>query len=57
MNKINILAIRIVFGIVFAVILSRFFHPETNITYIIGLGVFLVGMAYVLDYLRSKKST
>jgi hypothetical protein len=46
---------RAILGAVFAVILSRFFHPESNIVYVAGLGILLVGLAYIFEYLRNKK--
>jgi len=51
-----VFVIRAILGIVFAVVLSRFFYPETKIVYVIGLAVFLLGMAYFFEYLRKNKS-
>jgi protein-S-isoprenylcysteine O-methyltransferase Ste14 len=47
---------RVVLGGVFAVILSRMFHPEFQIPYVILFAVFLVGLAYILEYWRGKKN-
>jgi len=47
---------RAVLGAMFAVILSRVFHPEFHIAYVAVFAVLLVGMAYGLEYWRSKKS-
>lgn len=47
---------RAILGAMFAVILSRFFYPEANPVYVAGLGVFLVGTAYLLEYWRKSKS-
>ena len=55
MNNLNILVIRAVLGIVFGVVLSRFFFPEAPLVFIIGLCVVLVGMAYFIEYLRNRK--
>jgi hypothetical protein len=38
------------------VFLTRFFYGKVEITYVAGLGIFLVGMAYVLEYFRTRKS-
>ena len=54
MNRLNIFAIRAVLGAVFAVILSRSFYPQANFAYVIGLGIFLVGIAYIMEYFRKK---
>ncbi len=56
MSKLNIFVIRAVLGAVFAVILTRFFYPNAHIVYVMGLGFALVGMAYLLEYLRRRKS-
>ncbi len=56
MNKFYVFVMRAILGGVFAVILTRFFYPETNPVYVAGLGVFLVGMAYVLELWRGRKS-
>ncbi len=55
MNKFYVFVLRAILGLVFAVILSRFFYSQLNILYISGLFIFLVGTAYVLDYVRSGK--
>jgi len=55
-GNFNVFIIRAVFGAVFAVILSRFFHPELNLIYVAGLGILLVALAYFFDYLRNRKS-
>jgi hypothetical protein len=55
MAKFNIFIVRAVFGAVFAVFLTRFFYGKVEIVYVAGLGIFLVGMAYVLEYFRTRK--
>ncbi len=56
MNKLHIFVVRAVFGAVFAVIITRFFYGKVNIFYVASLGIFLVGMAYVMEYFRNRKS-
>ena len=56
MNKFHIFIIRAVFGAVFAVVLTRMFYGKVETVYVAGLGIFLVGMAYVLEYFRKRKS-
>jgi len=46
---------RAVLSAMFAVLLTRFFYPGADLIYVVGLGVFLCGMAYVLDYFRNRK--
>jgi uncharacterized membrane protein HdeD (DUF308 family) len=55
MTQFNIFIIRAVFGAVFAVVLTRMFYGKVEIVYVIGLAVFLVGMAYVMEYFRKKR--
>jgi hypothetical protein len=56
LNRLNVFVIRAVVGAVFAVLLSRIFYPQANMAAVTGLGLFLVGMAYVAEYFRNKKS-
>lgn len=55
LDRVQIFVVRAILGIVFAVVLSRFFYPDTKILYIFALGIFLVGMAYFFEYLRENK--
>ncbi len=57
MTRFYIFIIRIVLGAGFAVLISRFFYPDANPVYIAGMGVFLVGAAYLAEYFRNKKSS
>lgn len=56
MGDFNVFIIRIILGVVFAVVLTRLFYPGTNLVYVIGLAVFLIGMAYFFEYLRKNKT-
>jgi uncharacterized membrane protein HdeD (DUF308 family) len=53
--QFNIFIIRAVFGAAFAVVLTRMFYGKVEIVYVAGLAVFLVGMAYVMEYFRKKR--
>jgi uncharacterized membrane protein HdeD (DUF308 family) len=53
--QFNIFIIRAVFGAVFAVVLTRMFYGKVEIVYVAGLAVFLVGMAYIIEYFRKKR--
>ena len=55
MTKFQTFIIRAVLGAVFAVFLTRFFYGKVEIIYVAGLGIFLVGMAYVMEYFRKKR--
>jgi len=54
-NQFHIFIIRAVFGAVFAVVLTRMFYGKVETVYIAGLAVFLVGMAYLMEYFRKKR--
>jgi uncharacterized membrane protein len=50
-----IFVIRAMLGLMFAIFLVRFFYGEVAPVYVTGLAIFLVGLAYVLEYWRKKK--
>jgi hypothetical protein len=47
--------IRAIMGVVFGVILSKFFYPNAPLIFIISLCIILVGLAYLTQYLRQRK--
>lgn len=51
----QIFIIRAIMGVVFGVILSRFFYPDAPLIFIICLCIILVGLAYLTQYLRQRK--
>jgi hypothetical protein len=53
--QFNIFIIRAVIGAVFAVVLTRMFYGKVEIVYVTGLAVFLVSMAYIMEYFRKKR--
>lgn len=46
---------RAVLSAFFAVVLTRLFYGRVELLYVVGLGIFLMGMSYVTEYYRSKK--
>jgi multidrug transporter EmrE-like cation transporter len=48
--------IRAILGLAFSVIISRMFFNDIQVIKIVGLTIFLVGMAYALEYFRNRKS-
>ena len=56
MPKYQIFVIRIIIAGVFAVFISRFFFQDINVFTVGGFLIFFVGMAYILEYFRNKKS-
>jgi hypothetical protein len=55
MARLHILVIRLVLGGVFAVVLSRFFYPDAQPVFVAALGMVLVGLAYLSEWLRQKR--
>ena len=51
----HIFIIRAVLAVVFAVVLTRVFHPDFQPVYVAGLAIILVGLAYLAEYLRQRK--
>lgn len=56
MPKLQIFVLRAIVGAVFAVLITRIFYGQVNIIYATGLGIFLVGLAYVMEYFRNRRS-
>jgi carbon starvation protein CstA len=54
--NIAIFIIRLILGLAFSVIISRMFFNEIQPVNVVGLTIFLVGMAYVMSYFRNKLS-
>jgi hypothetical protein len=51
----QVFIIRAVMGVIFGIVLSRFFYPNAPLIFIIGLCIILVGLAYLSEYLRGRK--
>jgi len=54
-NRFYVFVIRAILGAIFAVIMMRFFYPGANLAYAVILGIFLVAMAYLIEFFRKKK--
>jgi uncharacterized membrane protein HdeD (DUF308 family) len=54
--RFQIFVIRAVLGVVFGVVISRFFYPDAPLIFVIGLILVLLGLAYLVEYLRIRKS-
>lgn len=55
MTRFYIFVIRAMLGLMFAVFLVRFFYGVVAPYYVAGLAIFMVGLAYILEYWRKKK--
>jgi hypothetical protein len=54
MTRFYIFVFRLVLGAIFAVLLARFFFPKAGIAWVVGIGICLVGLAYVTEYFRMR---
>jgi hypothetical protein len=48
--------IRAVLGLAFAVLITRMFRGSVQLDYVAGLAVVLVGLAYVFEWVRNRRS-
>ena len=55
MNALIIFVIRAFMGIIFAILLTRFFYPNAPIIGTAGFAVGLVGLAYITEHYRKRK--
>ena len=55
MIKLSILIMRVLLGVFFAVMLTRFFYGRVEPMWVAGLAIFLVGMSYVTEFFRNRK--
>jgi hypothetical protein len=53
-RRLRFLAIRAALGIVFAVVLTRFFLPASGVGTTVAIAVLLVFFAYLLEGLRKR---
>ena len=56
MSGFYVFVMRAILGAVFAVVISRTFYPRANLTYVAGLAIVLVGLAYFAEYLRKRRA-
>ena len=55
MSAFYIFIIRAIMGVLFAVLLTRFFYPKAGIVGIMGFAIGLVGLAYITESFRKRK--
>ena len=48
--------IRAILGVAIAILITRMFRGSASLEYVAGLAVVLVGLAYVFEYFRKRKS-
>ena len=56
MNQPQKFILRASLGIVLSLVLCRVFREDAGLPMVIGLAVILVGLSYVFEYLRQRKS-
>ncbi|MEN8246546.1 MAG: hypothetical protein ABFS43_16795 [Thermodesulfobacteriota bacterium] len=55
MKNLSIMVMRVLLGVFFAVMLTRFFYGRVEPVWVAGLAIFLVGMSYVTEFFRNRK--
>ena len=55
-NQFSILIIRVVVGLAFATLVTRMFRGSIDPGYVLGLAAILVGLAYLAEYLRKRRT-
>ena len=56
MNQLSIFIIRAIVGLAFAAILTRLFHGRIDPVYVVGLAIIMVGLAYLAEYFRKRRT-
>jgi hypothetical protein len=55
LNSLHLFVIRALLAAGFAVLITRFFRNHTDLPYVIGLAIILLGLAYFAEFLRHRK--
>jgi len=55
-NQLSIFVIRAVVGLAFAAIVTRIFFGRIDPFYVTGLAIIMVGLAYLAEYLRKRRT-
>ena len=56
MNQLSIFIVRAVVGLAFAAIVTRIFFGRIDPVYVVGLAIIMVGLAYLAEYLRGRRT-
>ena len=56
MNQLSIFLIRAIVGLAFAAIITRLFHGRIDPVYVVGLAIIMVGLAYLAEYFRKRRT-
>jgi hypothetical protein len=55
-NQLSIFVIRAVVGLALAAIVTRIFSGRIDPVYVVGLAIIMVGLAYLAEYLRNRRT-
>ena len=56
MNQLTIFFIRAVVGLAFAAFVTRIFFGRIDPPYVLGLAIIMIGLAYLAEYLRGRRT-
>jgi putative effector of murein hydrolase LrgA (UPF0299 family) len=55
-NQLTIFFIRAVVGLAFAALVTRIFFGRIDPLYVLGLAIIMIGLAYLAEYLRGRRT-
>jgi uncharacterized membrane protein HdeD (DUF308 family) len=55
-NQLSIFIIRAIVGLAFAAIITRLFRGRIDPVYVVGLAIIMVGLAYLAEYFRKRRT-
>jgi len=55
LSALIIFVIRAILGVIFAVLLTRFFYPKATMLGTAGFAIGLVGLAYITERFRKRR--
>ena len=56
MNPFSVFIIRAVVGLAFAAIVTRIYFGKIDPVYVVALAIIMVGLAYLAEYLRERRT-
>jgi NhaP-type Na+/H+ or K+/H+ antiporter len=55
LSALIIFLIRAILGVIFAVLLTKFFYPKATMLGTAGFAIGLVGLAYITEHFRQRR--
>jgi hypothetical protein len=55
-SQLSIFIVRAFVGLAFAAIITRLFRGSIDPVYVVGLAIIMVGLAYLAEYVRKRRT-